>query len=53
MVNIFKVNHTTPKEMAALLCDTMMPSNQSLNNQGTATQSASTQIDDGENRAGF
>ena len=48
MVNIFKVNHTTPKEMAALLCDTMMPSNQSLNNQGTATQSASTQIDDGE-----
>ena len=48
MVNIFKVNHTTPKEMAALLCDTMMPSNQSLNNQGTTSQSAQTQIDDGE-----
>ena len=48
MVNVFKVNHTTPKEMAALICDTMMPSNTSLNNQGTATQSAQTQIDDGE-----
>lgn len=48
MVNIFKVNHTTPKEMAALLCDTMIPSNESLNNQGTVTQSASTQIDDGD-----
>ena len=48
MVNIFKVNHTTPKEMAALICDTMMPSNRSLDNQGTASQSAQTQIDDGE-----
>ncbi len=48
MVNIFKVNHTTPKEMAALLCDTMIPSTESLSNQGTATQSAQTQIDDGE-----
>ncbi len=48
MVNIFKVNHTTPKEMAALLCDTMIPSNESLNNQGTVTQSVQTQIDDGE-----
>lgn len=48
MVNIFKVNHTTPKEMAALLCDTLIPSNTSLNNQGTVTQSASTQIDDGD-----
>ncbi len=48
MVNIFKVNHTTPKEMAALLCDTMIPTTQSLNNQGTTTQSAQTQIDDGE-----
>ncbi len=48
MVNVFKVNHTTPKEMAALICDTMMPSNRSLDNQGTATQSAQTQIDDGE-----
>ncbi len=48
MVNIFKVNHTTPKEMAALICDTMMPSRTSLDNQGTATQSSQTQIDDGE-----
>jgi len=48
MVNIFKVNHTTPKEMAALLCDTMIPSQTSLNNQGTSTQSAQSQIDDGE-----
>ncbi len=48
MVNIFKVNHTTPKEMAALLCDTMIPSTESLNNQGNVTQSAQTQIDDGE-----
>jgi len=48
MVNIFKVNHTTPKEMAALLCDTMMPSNKSLDNQGISTQSTSTQIDDGD-----
>lgn len=48
MVNIFKVNHTTPKEMAALLCDTMVPSTESLSNQGTATQSAQTQIDDGD-----
>ncbi len=48
MVNIFKVNHTTPKQMAALLCDTMMPSNNSLNNQGTVTQSSDSQIDDGD-----
>lgn len=48
MINIFKVSHTTPKEMAALICDTMMPSNTSLNNQGNSTQSAQTQIDDGE-----
>lgn len=48
MVNIFKVNHTTPKQMAALLCDTMMPSTNSLNNQGTVTQSSDSQIDDGD-----
>lgn len=48
MVNIFKVNHTTPKEMAALLCDTMIPSNESLNNQGTVTQSSQSKIDDGD-----
>ena len=48
MVNIFKVNHTTPKEMAALLCDTMMPSNDSLNNQGTTSQSSQSRIDDGD-----
>ncbi len=48
MVNIFKVNHTTPKQMAALLCDTMMPSTNSLDNQGNATQSSDSQIDDGD-----
>lgn len=48
MVNIFKVNHTTPKQMAALLCDTMMPSNNSLDNQGTSSQSSDSQIDDGD-----
>lgn len=48
MVNIFKVNHTTPKQMAALLCDTMIPSNRALDNQGNATQSSDSQIDDGD-----
>lgn len=48
MLSTFKLKHTTPKEMASLVCDTLIPSKEALDNAGQQAQSTETQVDTGD-----